>query len=138
MGVDLSPSHPRASSPLQGKDHDGNESDYIECDTLSSTNYGIAWADGLTNRCMITPDCKAITIYYAEGNYQYCLMTVGSGSSTVNTPKGPIGSACLGVFYASESMAGMHTSPTCGLHTYQRGLCVPIKSCIVYIRCCPP
>ena len=73
----------------------------MDCDSLSN----ITWPVDVTDLCLETPGCTAVTIYYSTNfnEYRYCLNSAsGQYAETTVTAEGPQGSACLGIFYSSE------------------------------------
>ena len=75
------------------------------CDSLSNISSGTTWPADVTNMCLETSGCAAVTVYYSSsyGEYMYCLNSANSSyAETYTTEVGPQGSSCLGIYYACE------------------------------------
>ena len=77
----------------------------MDCNYLSNISSGTTWPVDVTDLCLGTSGCAAVTIYYSTSynEYKYCLYGASArNAQTTATAEGPQGSACLGIFYSSE------------------------------------
>ena len=105
-----SPSLYLASSPLPPQGIDFVDVD-MSCDSLSNISSGTNWPADVTDLCLETYGCVAVTVYYSPSyeEYMYCLNSANSSFAETNaTQVGPQGStACLGIYYACEYAWGV-------------------------------